>query len=58
MSLIETSDTLPKLKRGERQKINEEKLLKLAEKVKVILKKEFKDIYDKDISSSRNLIGD
>jgi hypothetical protein len=58
MSLIKTSDKLPRLKKGERQKINEKELLRLAEKVKIILKKEFKNIYGEDISSSRNFIGD
>jgi len=58
MSLIKTSDKLPRLKGGERQEINKEELLKLAEKVKIILKKEFKNIYNEDIPSPRNTIGD
>ena len=56
MSLIKTSDKLPILKKGERQKINKKELLRLAEEVKIILKREFKNIYDKDISSPRNTI--
>jgi len=38
--LIQTSNELPKLKRGQRQKLNEERVIELGEKVKEILVKE------------------
>lgn len=38
--LIKTNNKLPKLKRGQRQKLNEEELIELGEKVKEILIKE------------------
>ena len=40
MTLIKTSNRLPKFKRGQRQKIEGRKLIRLAEKVKEILVKE------------------
>jgi len=40
--LIQTNNELPKLKRGQRQKLNEERIIELGEKVRKILIKEGK----------------
>jgi len=59
MTLIKTSDKLPELKKGQRQEIDKEKLLGLAEKVGKILRKERKVgyKYDENISSSKHAFG-
>jgi len=54
MNIINTTDNLPPLKTGEKQKLNKKKLLDLAEKVGKILKKEGKTNYDEDYSPQRN----
>jgi hypothetical protein len=38
--LVKTSDELPKLEKGQRQKLYKERIIELAEKVKEILIKE------------------
>lgn len=59
MTLIKTSDKLPELKKGQKQEIDKEKLLKLAEEVGRILRKErgagYK--YDESISFSKHAFG-
>jgi hypothetical protein len=40
MKLIKTSDKLPELKKGQKQKIHKKELLRLAERVGEILRKE------------------
>lgn len=59
MKLIETSDKLPELKKGQKQKIDKKRLLKIAEKVGKILRKERETDpeCDENISSSRNAFG-
>ena len=59
MMLIKTSDKLPELKKGQVQEINKKRLLKLAEKVGEILRKEKKVSYeyDENIFSSKHAFG-
>lgn len=59
MRLMKISDKLPELKKGQRQEINKKELLRLAEKVGKILRKEREiDLRcDENISSSRHALG-